>query len=77
MSKTKTSQGVFRVFHLVEAGKDHRGKHNVRRVYFNGEFAKRTKARNWCRNNPDKVIRYIEHPDGKVEPESLGDENEV
>ncbi len=69
MSK-KTNQGVFRVFHLVEAGKDSKGMPGVRRVYFSGEFAKRIKARNWCRNNPAKVDRYIEHPDGKVEPYS-------
>jgi len=58
------------VFYLVEAGKDLNGRYSERRVYFDGEFAKRNKAINWCRNNPSKVARYIEHPDGKVE--SLG-----
>ena len=67
MSKAKTIQGVFRIFYLVEAGKDENGKHNVRRVYFDGQFSKRTKARNWLRNNPSKVTWYIEHPDGKTE----------
>jgi hypothetical protein len=73
MSKAKTVQGVFRIFYLVEAGKDANGKHNVRRVYFDGEFAKRTKARNWLRNNPSKVTWYIEHPDGKTETATTED----
>lgn len=69
MPKAKSNPGVFRVFYLVEAGKGLDGKHNTRRVYFDGEFSKRTKARNWLRNNPSKVTWYIEHPDGKVESE--------
>lgn len=64
----KANTGVFRVFRIVETGKDEFGAPVVRRVYFDGEFTKRIKARNWCRNNPSKADRYIEHPDGKVEP---------
>lgn len=66
MSKKNKTQGVFRVFHLVAAGKK-----EDRRVYLKNdgqiaEFAKRCKARNWCRNHPG-YDKYIGHPDGKVE----------
>lgn len=62
MGKKQKQVGVYKVFWLGLA----RSKQVFSRVYFNGEFPKRQKAMNWCRNHPGRVY-FIEHPDGTAE----------